>query len=64
MQRSYFQWSVAVPYWFPAMAFVLLSAGLKWRRSKAASRRQQGQCLRCGYDRRYSPNRCPECGSP
>jgi hypothetical protein len=33
-----------------------------WRDRIEESRRSHGLCMRCGYDLRGSPARCPECG--
>jgi hypothetical protein len=54
-----------VPYW----AVALTAAILPWqwlalrRRWRLSYRRQNHLCLRCGYDLRASPDRCPECGT-
>ena len=39
----------------------LLPRLARWRRARRRTR--AGQCPVCGYDRRASPARCPECGS-
>jgi hypothetical protein len=48
-----------------ALAPGLLSA--LWVKHLAGHRRRQrraaGQCVKCGYDLRASPDRCPECGT-
>ena len=43
---------------------VLLIALAYLRRDKWLERRKRGLCVRCGYDLRESPERCPECGEP
>jgi hypothetical protein len=43
---------------------VLLIALAYLRRDKWLERRKGGLCVRCGYDLRESPKRCPECGEP
>ena len=53
-----------LPYWCPLLASGLplaVAYGLRRRRMR---RRGAGCCLRCGYDLRASPDRCPECGRP
>jgi hypothetical protein len=51
---------VTVPFWFLAAAFAV--APLCWLRRRQA-RRVRGGCLKCGYDLRATPSRCPECGA-
>jgi hypothetical protein len=55
--------SVAVPFWLLCLppALVLLGSLFVLRRARAALR--ENRCLKCGYDLRASPDRCPECGT-
>jgi hypothetical protein len=57
---------IIAPSWFvvgisaipPGLAYLV------WRRRRRAQLRlERGQCVRCGYDLRESPERCPECGA-
>jgi hypothetical protein len=56
---------VVVPYWLFVLVFAALPA---WRLTncvrgrRVASRLRAGLCLSCGYDLRFTPERCPECG--
>ena len=58
---------VALPWWYLAMLAVVtpgeMAAKALWRRRRSERRRRAGQCQQCGYDRRATPERCPECGS-
>jgi hypothetical protein len=55
---------VVVPYWLLALVFAILPVRRLWTRARrrAALRRGLNQCVRCGYDLRATPDRCPECG--
>ena len=54
--------SVWAPLWVP-WAAVAAAVALLWRRwSRLRGRSAANLCLRCGYDLRASPSRCPECG--
>jgi hypothetical protein len=54
--------TAAAPHWF--LALVLAVPVLAWGRRRWVlwRRARGGRCLACGYDLRFSGDRCPECG--
>ena len=54
---------VAIPTW-PILLLLAIAPALWLRRFRRLRRRERlGLCLRCGYDLRATPERCPECGT-
>lgn len=55
-------WELSVPAWFIVgmlMIFPLMGARSLWI---GRHNRRAGRCVKCGYDLRATPDRCPECG--
>lgn len=50
-------WVVVTSAAFPVVPLLL------FRFARRSVRRSRGYCMRCGYDLRMSPARCPECGA-
>jgi hypothetical protein len=56
-----YAWPTALTAVLPLAWLSLVTAGAL--RCRAESRRRHaGRCIRCGYDLRATPGRCPECG--
>ncbi|HEX2971643.1 MAG TPA: hypothetical protein VHP11_04890 [Tepidisphaeraceae bacterium] len=53
---------VLLPWWL--LLTFLIGGPILYFRRRHAHRLRHGLCLRCGYDLRATPDRCPECGSP
>jgi hypothetical protein len=55
-------WSIRVPLGFLSLCFAILPA--YWMMGRMMRRkRRPGRCIKCGYDLRATPDRCPECGT-
>lgn len=59
-----FEYSVTVPLWFVVMSTMVIPVARVVRHKRASQLRKPACCLKCGYDLRASPDRCPECGTP
>jgi len=56
-------WFILVPYWFLAAAALAPTVLFGRRLAMQMRRSNRNECLKCGYDLRASPGRCPECGA-
>ena len=54
-------WVVTCPHWVIALVAAVYPA-VRLRRWRRGRRHGPGLCVRCGYDLRATPGRCPECG--
>jgi hypothetical protein len=55
---------IGSPYWFIAAVTAILPAYATLRHFGRRHLTKIGHCVKCGYDLRATPDRCPECGTP
>ncbi|MGA2440326.1 MAG: hypothetical protein ABSH08_05175 [Tepidisphaeraceae bacterium] len=55
-------WRVTFPLWWLALFFGIVPA-MAFLRRRRSTRDASGLCIKCGYDLRATPDRCPECGT-
>jgi hypothetical protein len=54
---------ISVPHWFVISVLSIAPTYSLFSLRRQSKRRKLGLCLKCGYDLRASPQRCPECGT-
>lgn len=52
-----------VPHWFVVLICGGVGAAIWWRRRRVRRRAEGNICIKCGYDLRATPDRCPKCGT-
>jgi hypothetical protein len=59
---EYRTYQASAPCWFLQLMTLILPVAWLVKRRLRLQRERKGQCRRCGYDLRATPERCPECG--
>jgi hypothetical protein len=57
---NYFQ--ISFPFWFLVPLLGGVASAPWWPEAFRQILHKKGHCVRCGYDLRATPDRCPECG--
>lgn len=52
-----------IPIWFVMVVFAIAPTIVWTRAHRRRVRIRDGICVKCGYDLRATPDRCPECGT-